>query len=70
MTESDGKATGWKAFYRNGAWETMEKAVTVRKTIRKKTKAAKKKTKASKAAKKVAEPTVPVISVPMGGKVR
>ena len=69
MTETDGKATGWKAFYRNGAWETLEKAVPVRKIIRKKSKAAKKK-KASKAAKKVAEPTVPVISVPMGGKVR
>ena len=49
MTESDGKATGWKAFYRNGAWETMEKAVTVRKTIRKKTKAAKKKSAAKRA---------------------
>lgn len=49
MTESDGKATGWKAFYRNGAWETMEKAVTVRKTIRKKSKAAKKKSAAKRA---------------------
>ena len=49
MTESDGKATGWKAFYRNGVWETMEKAVTVRKTIRKKTKAAKKKSAAKRA---------------------
>ena len=48
MTESDGKATGWRAFYRNGVWETMEKAVTVRKTIRKKSKVAKKKTKVAK----------------------
>jgi len=49
MTESDGKATGWKAFYRNGAWETMEKAVPVRKTIRKKSKAAKKRSAAKRA---------------------
>jgi len=48
MTESGGKATGWKAFYRNGAWEVLEKAAPVRKTIRKKTKAAKKKTKTKK----------------------
>ena len=48
MTESGGKATGWKAFYRNGAWEVLEKAAPVRKTIRKKTKAAKKKTKTTK----------------------
>ncbi len=48
MTESDGKATGWKAFYRSGEWEVPEKAPSVRKTIRKKTKAAKKKTKTAK----------------------
>ena len=53
MTESDGKATGWKAFYRSGEWEVPEKVPPVRKTIRKKTKAAKKKTKtAKKTAKK------------------
>ena len=48
MTESDGKATGWKAFYRSGEWEVPEKVPPVRKTIRKKTKAAKKKTKTAK----------------------
>jgi len=26
MTEADGKATGWKAFYRDGSWEISEKA--------------------------------------------
>jgi len=49
MTESGGKATGWKAFYRNGAWEVLEKAAPVRKTIRKKTKAAKKKSATKRA---------------------
>ncbi len=53
MTELDGKATGWKAFYRGGRWEVPETVPSVRKTIRKKTKAAKKKSKtAKKAAKK------------------
>lgn len=53
MTELDGKATGWKAFYRGGRWEVLETVPSVRKTIRKKTKAAKKKSKtAKKAAKK------------------
>ena len=56
MTELDGKATGWKAFYRGGRWEAPETVPSVRKTIRKKTKAAKKKTKATKkAAKKTAK---------------
>ena len=41
MTESGGKATGWKAFYRNGAWEITEKAVPARKTTRKRGKATK-----------------------------
>ena len=56
MTELDGKATGWKAFYRGGRWEAPETVPSVRKTIRKKTKAAKKKTKTTKkAAKKTAK---------------
>ena len=53
MTESEGKGTGWKAFYRTGEWEALKKAPPLRKTHRKKTKAAKKKTKtAKKTAKK------------------
>jgi DNA topoisomerase-1 len=24
MTEKDGKATGWKAFYRGGKWEQQQ----------------------------------------------
>jgi DNA topoisomerase-1 len=24
MTEVDGKATGWKAFYRNGKWQVEQ----------------------------------------------
>ena len=56
MTELDGKATGWKAFYRGGRWEAPETVPSVRKTIRKKTKAAKKRSKtAKKTAKKAAK---------------
>ncbi len=58
MTELDGKATGWKAFYRGGRWEAPETVPSVRKTIRKKTKVAKRKTKTSKkASKKTAKKT-------------
>ncbi len=52
MTEREGKATGWKAFYRDGSWEIDDKSSTASGTAKK---AVKKKAKkvGKKAAKKV-----------------
>ena len=52
MTEREGKATGWKAFYRDGSWEIDDKSSTASGTSKK---AVKKKAKkvGKKAAKKV-----------------
>jgi DNA topoisomerase-1 len=59
MSESDGKATGWRAFYRDGKWvqEIPEKKAAAKKGGRKKSakkKAARKKGAKKKAAKKKA----------------
>ena len=54
QTEIDKKATGWKAFYRDGKWEiTLPEKKAKKKTVKKK--AAKKKVAKKAASKKAAE---------------
>jgi DNA topoisomerase-1 len=42
MTDVDGKATGWRAFFQNGAWVVDGSAVAPKKTAKKKAPAKKK----------------------------
>lgn len=54
MTEVDGKATGWAAFYRDGKWVVEKKATAKKKAAPKKKTAARKKTAKKKTVKKKA----------------